>query len=178
MTTDLIALCPLIVTAVTAVVVMLAVAVRRQHHVAAGITLLGLALAGASIPYAAAEIPRQVVPLLIVDGYTLFYTGLLLVVPFVVTLLGFSYLQQRKENCEEFYILLLLATLGAMVMVASSHFVSLFLGLEILSVGIYVLVAYLRTGRQSVEAGLKYLILAGASSAFLIFGMAISNEWP
>jgi len=172
-TDDLIALAPLIVTALTAILVMLAISVRRQHHLAAAITLVGLGLAGATIPYAAEVAPRQVKPLLIVDGYTLFYVGLLLAVPVVVTLLSFSYLQQRKENREEFYILLLVATLGAMVMVASSHFVSLFLGLEILSVGIYVLIAYLRTGRQAVEAGLKYLILAGASSGFLIFGMAL-----
>ncbi len=170
---DLIALSPLIVTAVTAVVVMLVVSLWRQHHVAVGITLVGLVVAAAAIPYAAAEGTRQVTALLIVDGYTLFYTGLLLVVPFAVSLLAFNYLQQRQENREEFYILLLVATLGAMVMVASSHFVSLFLGLEILSVGIYVLIAYLRTGRQSVEAGIKYLILAGMSSAFLIFGMAL-----
>ncbi len=173
MKTDLIALAPLIVTALTAILVMLAISVRRQHHLAAAITLVGLGLAGATIPYAAEVAPHQVKALLIVDGYTVFYVGLLLVVPFVVTLLAFNYLQQRKENREEFYILLLVATVGAMVLVASSHFVSLFLGLEILSVGIYVLIAYMRTGRQSVEAGLKYLILAGTSSGFLIFGMAL-----
>ncbi len=173
MSTDLIALSPLILTALTAVVVMLVVSVRREHRLVAAVTLVGLALAGAAIPYAAEVGARQVTALLIVDSYTLFYAGLLLVVPFVVTLLAFHYLEQRNENREEFYVLLLVATLGAMVLVASSHFVSLFLGLEILGVGLYVLIAYLRAGRQSVEAGLKYLILAGTSSAFLIFGMAL-----
>jgi NADH-quinone oxidoreductase subunit N len=155
------------------VVVMLVVSVRRQHRLAAGITLVGLAVAGAAIPYAAEVGVRQVTALLVVDGFTLFYAGLLLMVPFVVTLLAYHYLDQRQEHREEFYILLLVATLGAMVLVASSHFVSLFLGLEILGVALYVLIAYLRSGRKSVEAGLKYLILAGASSAFLIFGMAL-----
>jgi NADH-quinone oxidoreductase subunit N len=60
-----------------------------------------------------------------------------------------------------------------MVLVASSHFVSFFLGLEILSVALYSLSAYLHTRRRPLEAGIKYLILAGSSSAFLLFGMAL-----
>jgi NADH-quinone oxidoreductase subunit N len=171
--TDLIALSPLILTATAAVLVLVVASVRRHHGAAASITLIGLGLAGASIPTAAAVAPRPVGALLIVDGYALFYVGLLLAASFVVCVLAFGYLEQRKENREEFYVLVLLATLGAMVLVASNHFVSLFLGLEILSVGIYVLIAYLRDGKLAVEAGLKYLILAGASSAFLILGMAL-----
>ena len=60
-----------------------------------------------------------------------------------------------------------------MVLVASSHFISFFLGLEILSVALYALSAYLHTRSRALEAGIKYLILAGSSSAFLLFGMAL-----
>jgi NADH-quinone oxidoreductase subunit N len=59
------------------------------------------------------------------------------------------------------------------VLVVSHHFVSLFLGLELLSVALYALIAYLRTDDRPLEAGIKYLLLAGASSAFLLFGMAL-----
>jgi NADH-quinone oxidoreductase subunit N len=55
----------------------------------------------------------------------------------------------------------------------SHHFISLFLGLEILSVSLYALIAYLRTRNNAVEAGMKYLVLAALSSAFLLFGMAL-----
>jgi NADH-quinone oxidoreductase subunit N len=68
---------------------------------------------------------------------------------------------------------LLLATLGSMTLVASSHFVSFFLGLEILSVSLYAMIAYTRARPISVEAGIKYLILAAASAAFLLFGIAL-----
>ena len=81
--------------------------------------------------------------------------------------------QRHSETREELYVLLLVATLGSMVLVASSHFVSFFLGLEILSVALYALCAYLHTRSRSLEAGIKYLILAGSSSAFLLFGMAL-----
>ena len=170
---ELFALSPLIAIALVAVVVLMVMSVRRHHGVAATITLVGIGLAGASIPIAASVAPLQVTPLLIVDGYALFFIGLLLATSFVTVLLSFSYLDQRQENREEFYALLLVATLGAMVLVASRHFVSLFLGLEILTVAIYVMVAYLRSNLPCIEAGIKYLILAGASSAFLIFGMAL-----
>jgi NADH-quinone oxidoreductase subunit N len=62
---------------------------------------------------------------------------------------------------------------GAVVLVISKHFISLFLGLEILSVSLYSMIAYLRKRERSDEAGLKYLILAAFSSAFLLFGMAL-----
>jgi NADH-quinone oxidoreductase subunit N len=69
--------------------------------------------------------------------------------------------------------LLLLAVLGACVLVISKHFASIFLGLEILSVALYGMIAYLRRRERSDEAGLKYLILAAFSSAFLLLGMAL-----
>src|SRR4030095_5670313 len=90
-----------------------------------------------------------------------------------VTMISYAYFEQREERKEEYYILLILATLGSVVLVISKHFVSLFLGLEILSVSLYSMIAYLRKRERSDEAGIKYLILAAFSSAFLLFGMAL-----
>ena len=56
---------------------------------------------------------------------------------------------------------------------AATHFVSFFLGLELLSVSLYALIAYSRTREESIEAGIKYLVLAATSAAFLLFGMAL-----
>ena len=63
--------------------------------------------------------------------------------------------------------------MGASTLVASNHFATFFLGLEVLSTSLYVLVAFLRQRERSVEAGVKYLILAASASAFLLFGMAL-----
>jgi len=111
--------------------------------------------------------------LLILDQYALLYIGLILGATFAIAILCHGYLERHAETREELYVLLLVATLGSMVLVASSHFVSFFLGLEILSVALYALSAYLHTRRRPIEAGVKYLILAGSSSAFLLFGMAL-----
>ncbi|NIQ11932.1 MAG: NADH-quinone oxidoreductase subunit N, partial [candidate division Zixibacteria bacterium] len=123
--------------------------------------------------YSAEELPRQVTSLLIIDQYAIFFMGLILFAAFAVAIFGYNYLNLYLENREEFYIVLLLASLGSSVLVASSNFMSFFLGLEILTVSLYVMIGYMRKNQFSLEAGIKYLILAAASSAFLLFGMAL-----
>lgn len=117
--------------------------------------------------------PHEVGKLMITDDYSIFFFGLIFFASFCVILFSKPYFEKKVENVEEYYILILLTTLGASVLVASRHFVSLFLGFEILSTSLYVLIAFLRNRDVSFEAGIKYLILAAVSSAFLLFGMAL-----
>lgn len=170
---DLTALSPLIAIALASVVVMLVIAFYRDALVALLCSLAGIALAFAMLPVAASRAPRQITPLLILDQYALFYLGLLFIAGFVVALLAYGYLGKLEGQPEEFYLALLLATAGGAALVMSNHFASFFLGLELLSVSLYVLIAYPRESARSVEAGIKYLILAAASAAFLLFGMAL-----
>jgi NADH-quinone oxidoreductase subunit N len=170
---DLIALSPLIVLSSTALLVMMSIAARRDHRLVAVLAFMGLAAALASLRFAAAVSPRRVTGLLLVDGYALFYTAVLLLSTAAVLLLAFGYVERQQEHREEFYCLMLLAACGALVLVSSCHLVSLFLGIEILSVSLYVLIAYLRLRPLPLEAGMKYLVLAATSSAFLLFGMAL-----
>ncbi|HZS50590.1 MAG TPA: NADH-quinone oxidoreductase subunit N [Bryobacterales bacterium] len=170
---DFLALLPLILIAATSIVVMLAIAVARNHTLIAGLTVVGLTGAFVSVWLVAPVAPRQVTPLLVIDRYALFYTALLAAAAIAVAALSHAYLHGRGIPAEELYLLLLLATLGCVVLVASSHFVSFFLGLEILSVSLYAMIAYLREWERPLEAGIKYLILAAASAAFLLFGMAL-----
>src|SRR5579872_1454060 len=170
---DLLALLPFLLVAGTSVLVMLEIAAWRSHWLSLGITLVGLAAACGSLWLVGPLPPRKVMSLLILDQYALFYIGLILGATFAIAILCHGYLERHAETREELYVLLLVATLGSMVLVASSHFVSFFLGLEILSVALYALSAYLHTCSRPLEAGIKYLVLAGSSSAFLLFGMAL-----
>jgi len=168
--TDVLALLPLVLVAGTSVVVMVAAAIGRNHALALGITLAGLAAAFCSVLFVH---PRRVTALLSMDSYALFFMGLIVAASFAVALLAYAYLARWKGNREEFYVLLLVATLGGMVLSASTHFTSFFLGLEILSVALYALIAYLHERPRPVEAGIKYLVLAAASAGFLLFGIAL-----
>jgi len=171
--TGLLALLPPIVLSVAAVLAMLLIAFRRNHLAVATLTLTGLALALASVPLVLPMVPRSVTSLLIVDRFALFYIALVVAAAIAVALFSYGYLNRLQGRREEFYVLLLLATVGAALLAASNHFVSFFLALEILSVALYGMLAFTRARPRSIEAGLKYLILAATSAAFLLFGMAL-----
>ena len=169
----LVAILPLLLLAGTPVGLMLIITIHRSHRAALAWTLLGLAASFASLWSASGVAPQQVTPLLVVDQYALVYFGMILAATAAVAGLAYGYLEQHVVEKEEFYILLLTAALGAAVLAASSHFVSLFLGLEILSISLYALNAYIYPRKTALEAGIKYLVLAAASAAFLLFGMAL-----
>ena len=170
---QLVALLPLMVLAIAIVVQLLAIAVRRSHRVAALLAGLGLVATLVSLAWAWPVAPQQVTPLLAIDGFSLFFLAFLCAVALLVTVLCYCYFSKLEGQMDELYLLLMLATLGAAVLTASVHAASLFLGLELLSVSLYTMIAYRRTATDCVEAGIKYLILAAAASAFLLFGLAL-----
>jgi len=170
---DLAMLLPIILPAFTATAVMLTLALRRSHGLAVGLTLAGLAASFASVLGVSVMAPHRVTSLIVVDGYALFFMGLILCATFVVALQARAYLNGRGDRPEEFYVFLLLAATGASTLVASSHFASFVLGLEALSISLYALIAYEREAPLRIEAGIKYLILAAFSAGFLLFGMAL-----
>jgi NADH-quinone oxidoreductase subunit N len=170
---DLIALSPYLVLAATSVLVMLAIAFYRNHALTVVLTCAGIVLSAAAALSASSDLPREVTSLFIIDRYAFFYLALILLAGFAISLLAFSYLERHVGHREEFYLLVLLAALGCALLAAAKHFASFFLGIELLSVSLYALAAYLRHRDKSIEAGVKYLILAAVSSAFILFGMAL-----
>lgn len=171
--TDFMSIVPLFILTSAAILILFSIAVKRNHKVIYVITTVSLAADFIYLALYKAEERWIIEPLFIFDGFGTFNTGLILLTALAITMISYAYFEQREERKEEYYILLILATLGAVVLVISKHFVSLFLGLEILSVSLYSMIAYLRKRPRSDEAGIKYLILAAFSSAFLLFGMAL-----
>ncbi|MBF0506446.1 MAG: NADH-quinone oxidoreductase subunit N [Nitrospirae bacterium] len=170
---DITALLPIITPAIASVLVMMVIAFRRNHALTAALTTGGLVIASSMLLVMLPLLPRQVTPLIFVDRYAFFFMGLFFAASFFVVLLSYGYFAARPGRHDEFYVLLLIATFGSAVLAASSHFVSFFLGLELLGISLYSMIAYQRTDRYGNEAGIKYLVLAATSSAFLLFGMAL-----
>ncbi len=171
--TDLVALLPLILVSATAVVVLVQIAIRRSFRIAYLLSLGGILLAGLSIPLAANSLPYHITPLIVVDSYGQYFVAIILAAAFAVAAISYPYFRDYPDQPEEFYVLLLTATLGSMVLALSNHFISFFLGLEISSVSLYGLIGYPSLYRERIEASIKYLILAGVTSSFLLFGMAL-----
>ena len=84
-----------------------------------------------------------------------------------------SYLQVRGLFKGEFYVLTLFATLGMMVMISASHFLTLYLGLELLSLSLYAMVALQRDSALATEAAMKYFVLGAIASGMLLYGMSM-----
>ncbi len=170
---ELLPLLPILMISGAVILNLIAISFFRNHFLTAALTSAGLVAALLSTAAVYSSAPQQVTPLIIVDGYSIFFMALIFGAAFVVTLLSYRYLELLEENQEEYYVLLLLGTLGSAVIVMSAHFASFFLGLEILSVSLYALIAYNREGPLGIEAGIKYLVLAATSDAFLLFGIAL-----
>ena len=168
------ALLPLLVLSAGTVVVMTGIAIRRSNFLATLTTGAVFVVALLALLPVVNVLPVRVAPLFLVDGYFVFAAALVLFSALVVLFLSYGYVAAvRTSPADEFYLLLLVATLGAVAMLASDHFVTFFLGLETLSVALLGLIAYSRHRPDATEAAMKYLVLAGTSSAFLLFGIAL-----
>lgn len=172
-TVDLIPLLPLILVSATAIVVLIEIAIRRIYQLVYATSLIGLILSGLSLFIASQNLPQHITPLLVVDSYGLYFVAIILVAAIAVTAIAYPYFRDYPDQPEEFFALLLTATLGAMVLTLSNHFVSFFLGLELLSISLYGMIAYPSLYSNRIEASIKYLVLAGITSSFLLFGMAL-----
>jgi NADH-quinone oxidoreductase subunit N len=177
-TQHFIALLSLLITSATVVLVMLAIAWKRNHALTFGLSVLGLNLALLSLLPALEVTPIEVTPLLLVDKFACYYMALVLAATLACVTLTHAYLGGESGkgypgNREELYLLMLLSAAGGLVLVSAQHLAGLFIGLELLSVPTYGMIAYAFFNKRSLEAGIKYMVLSAAGSAFLLFGMAL-----
>lgn len=177
-TQHLTALLPLLVTGATAVAVMLLIAWKRNHSQTFLLSVVGLNLALLAVIPALGVAPLEMTSLLRIDRFACYYSAVIVAATLACLTLTHAYLggQSGKGypgNREELYLLMLLACAGGIVLVSAQHLAGLFIGLELLSVPTYGLIAYAFFNKRSLEAGIKYMVLSAAGSAFLLFGMAL-----
>ena len=108
-----------------------------------------------------------------VDKYSLFFNVIFLVSTILVVLISMNYLGHQDRRQGEYYLLILLATLGMMLMASGNELIVVFLGLELMSLSLYVLAGYFQRSMASSEAGMKYLLLGAFASGFFLYGIAL-----
>lgn len=170
---DMMAMLPILIAAYAGVVLMALIAFLRSARLAFWFTIFALVASFATAFVAAGYAPRTVGNMIRVDAYSLFFSAVILAASLLVTLLCGEYLKSHEKRSQAFYVLMLFAVTGMLVIASSSHFLTFFLGLETLSASLYGLIGYTRRQSVSLEAAIKYLVLAAASSAFLLFGIAL-----
>ena len=170
-TTQLLALAPILILAAGIVGLMLLIAATRNHAATAQLTTVCFLVAAASAGLSDGAVP--ITPLLIADELSRVASVLMLATGALLTLLSFGYMEAVREDREEFYLLLLIAALGAVTLCMAHHVASVMIGLELIAVSLFGLIAYTRAVRRSLEAAFKYLVLSAAASATLLFGFAL-----
>jgi NADH-quinone oxidoreductase subunit N len=107
------------------------------------------------------------------DDYRIFTNFLFLGAAALIVSISFEYAVREGMTQGEFYALLLFALVGMMLLAGSRDLILIFLGFELMSIAVYVLVGFKRRDPRSAEAALKYFLLGAFSSAFLLYGMAM-----
>ena len=167
---------PEIIITLSAVITLLLAAFGRRESVGALTGAVALTGAGLAMIFTctlwdgSASIFNN---LYTIDNFGTFFKGLALIVSLLVTLLSLRYVEREEIVKGEYYSLLLFGVLGMMIMVSSTHFITIFIGLEVMSIAIYVLCGLLSGNPRSVEASLKYFLLGAFATAFLLYGMAL-----
>ena len=174
---DLLPLLPLLIVTATSVIAMLMIGIRRSYIATGSIAITGLLAATLVAVSMMGWTNQQVTPLLIIDQYSLLFTVVVCASAMVLAVLSFPYFFELDDQREEYFLLLTVATIGAIVMVSSNHFVTTVLGLETLSMSLYGMIAYplhsAKSAKFPLEASVKYLVLSAAASGFILFGMAL-----
>jgi NADH-quinone oxidoreductase subunit N len=174
---DLLAIGPELALAGAGILVLLLDAWRpaRNQRLAVGLTLLGL-VAGAVLTVALwGDDPRAAIGgMVAVDRVTVFFRLVIVASAAVATLLSAAYLARTGEARGEYYALLLFATSGMTLLTAAADLIVVFLSLEVLSLSLYVMAGFSRRRLASQEASMKYFLLGAFSSAFFLYGIALT----
>ena len=175
----IVALAPEIILSVWGIVILLAGVSRRrpsgpQASADLGwLSVLGIlaaALANGWL-YTVTEVGTH--SMIALDGFALFSNWIILLGAGLGILISQTYVQRQSLQAAEFYALLIYATVGLMIMAAARDLIVIFLGLEIMSIAVYVLTAINRRDPRSAEAGLKYFLLGAFSTGFFLYGIAL-----
>ena len=175
LTNDLAVLLPELILAVSGMGLLLLGAIRgdRDTNLISLLAVLAMAVAGYVLMAGGSGTDTAFHGAFVVDGFARFAKVLVLMGSALTLLMSRGYMETVKLTRFEFPVLVIFATVGMMLMVSSASFLSLYMGLELQSLSLYVLAAFNRDSLKSSEAGLKYFVLGALSSGMLLYGISM-----
>ncbi|MGH7499121.1 MAG: NADH-quinone oxidoreductase subunit N [Gemmatimonadales bacterium] len=174
-----IALLPEILLTVAALAVLLVVSWRHStaddSRLAGWLSLLGIAVSGAGLAalWVKGVEPDGLAQMVALDPFRYATAALVLIMAAGTIMISLAYMERERLLAPEYYALILLATAGMMFLVGAEDLIVLFLGLELMSVAVYVLAGFNRSNPFSAEAALKYFLIGAFASGFLLYGIAL-----
>ena len=150
----------------------------RKSKLTAYFALIGIALAGVSLAIQWIGIPAGVAldgfyGMVRIDGFALLFKAVFLISAALAIGIATRYLDIEGEQHGEYYALVLFATVGMMFLACGYDLITLYIGLELMALTFYVLVAFTKRQKKSNEAAMKYFLLGAFSSGVLLYGMSL-----
>jgi NADH-quinone oxidoreductase subunit N len=175
-TIDYIRILPELVLSVTGIMIMLADPVlspKGNRRVLGLIALAGVVAGLMATVIQAEHYGNAFFNMVRVDGFSVFFHFVVLLVALVVILTSFDYLEVQQIYSGEYYGLILFGTVGMMLMSSAIELVLIFIALEISSISTYILAGFRRRAAESAESSLKYFLLGSFATAFFLYGVAL-----
>ncbi len=171
-------LSPLLVVGFGGLLLMVLDALNRERAelaTFASVVLLSGAVLSVVVAYSGRDLSADapIAPYLAVDRLAQFFNLIICVGGALSAMLAGGYLREHELERGEFYAILVFSAFGAMVLAASTDLLTLFIGLETMSLGVYCMVAYRRGSPRAAEGGLKYFLLGSFAAAIFLFGAAL-----
>ncbi len=165
---------PLLSVTILSLLVLFIESIGKQNeNVSYWVSVFGLLVCGAislgTVPYSGVTMSGMIT----VGGFGSLFAALFIVAAIFTIVFSRDYLKKMYKRIGEFYILILFATVGMMLMAAAADLIIVFLGLELMSLCLYVLAGFLRQKHKSNESALKYFLLGSFATGFLLYGIAL-----
>jgi NADH-quinone oxidoreductase subunit N len=172
---DLLAILPIIVVSITAMVVLIVglFIPREQGGALGAIGLIGVGVATVSAVSLWGQSRAAFSGVMVADGFSIFFGVVALAIVALTIILSAEFVTREGFSAAEYYTLILFSGAGMLILVASRDLIVLLIGLEVLSMSLYVLAGFARERLTSEEAAIKYFLLGSFSLALLVYGSAL-----
>lgn len=172
---DIKSIIPILIITATAITVLIAglFASERAKSFYYYFSLIGVAIASLFLFTQFGETIYSFNGTFVVDNFSIFFDMIILFSTVLTILISDEYVRREEINYGEYYSLLLFATLGMMLMASGSNLLTIFLGLEVMSISLYILAGFRRYNPNSTEAALKYFLLGAFTTGFFLYGIAL-----
>jgi NADH-quinone oxidoreductase subunit N len=172
---DLLVIAPeMVLTGFALLILLMSVFIRTEQRSFLGYTAVVGALAAlASLYWGIGTEASAFGNMVRIDSLSFFFKVMMAIICLLTVLVSLGYAKREGIGFGEYYVLVLFATVGMMLMASAVNLLIIFLGLEVMSISIYILAGIMRDDTRSVEAAFKYFLLGAFASAFLLYGIAL-----
>ncbi|QJC33826.1 NADH-quinone oxidoreductase subunit N [Enterobacteriaceae endosymbiont of Donacia provostii] len=171
MTKSIISLIPLIINILSLILLLMKISIKRDNKTSLIITIISFILTIISIVYIYKN-NFFMDNLFLQDKYSNLYKIIILLNNIIICLLAYKWLSSFKDNRDEFYLLIIISSIGSLVLLDSVNLISMLVGIELISIPTFGLIFFNTTLKNSLEASIKYTIISIIVSSFLILGIS------